>query len=135
MPRSPAANVREVMAAIDRAWHEGRSAEMYPYLHPDVIMVLPDFSGRLEGRDALLLSFKDVCTHARVLEYARRDEQIAVVGNVAFLHYSFDLLLERASSRTRATGREIWAFERVGGMWFAIWRTMVDVRKDGISAS
>ena len=135
MPSNPASNVRDVMAAINRAWQCGRPSDMYAYLHPDVVMVLPDFRGTLQGRDALLFSFKDFCTHARVLEYASRDEQIAMVGNVAFIHYSFDLVFERASSRIRASGREVWAFEWVGGMWFAIWRTMVDVEESRVSAS
>ena len=123
-------NVRHVMAAINRAWREGRPSEMYPYLHPDVTMVLPGFAGTVEGRDVLLASFDDFCTHAQMLEYSETEERMDVVGNVAFVHYRFDMLYERASSRVRSTGRDLWVFERIGGMWFAVWRTMTDVRED-----
>jgi hypothetical protein len=133
MTSNPASSVRDVMAAINRAWRENRPSEMYPYLHPDVTMVLPGFRGRVQGRGVLLDSFDDFCTNARVLEYAESDEEIDVVGNVAVVHYRFDMLFERASSRARSSGRDVWAFERVGGMWFAVWRTMLDVREEGLA--
>jgi hypothetical protein len=130
MTNNPATSIREVMAAINRKWRENRPSEMYTYLHPDIIMTLPGFSGRVRGRGALLDSFDEFCTNAQILEYAESDEEIDVVGNVAIVHYRFDMLFERASSRARSTGRDIWAFEQVGGMWFAVWRTMLDVREE-----
>ena len=133
MTSNPASNVHNVMAAINRAWRENRPSEMYPYLHPDVTMALPSFRGKVEGRSVLLDGFSDFCTNARVLEYAERDEEVDVVGNVAVVHYHFDMLFERASSRVRSSGRDVWVFERVGGVWFAVWRTMVDVREERLA--
>jgi hypothetical protein len=125
-----ASNAHEVMATINRAWRENRPSEMYPYLHPDVTMVLPGFGAAVAGRDSLLDSFTEFCSNARMLEYEEYDEQIQVIGNVAVVHFRFDMLYERASRRQRSTGRDVWVLERVGGMWFAVWRTMVDVRED-----
>lgn len=128
-------NVRHVMAAINQAWRESRPSKMYPYLHPDVTMVLSSSSATVEGRDALLASFDDFCAHARVLDYSESEEKTDVVGNVAFVHYHFDMVYERASSRVRSTGRDIWAFERIGGMWYAVWRTMADVQEDLVTGA
>jgi ketosteroid isomerase-like protein len=122
--------LHETMAAINRAWCEDRPSEMYPYLHPDVTMVLPDCCDSITGRDAILGSFGEFCASARVLAYTQSEERIDVVGNVAFVRYRFDLLYERASSRQRSTGRDLWAFERVGWTWVAVWRAMLDVRDD-----
>jgi hypothetical protein len=130
MTTSPTSSAHDVMAAINQAWRENRPSEMYPYLHPDVTMVLPGFGAAVAGRDRLLDSFTEFCSNARVLEYEECDERIQVVGNVAVVHFRFDMLYERAQQRQRSTGRDVWVLERVGGMWFAVWRTMVDVRED-----
>ena len=133
MASTPASNVREVMAAINRAWRENRPSEMFPYLHPDVTVVLPGFRGAVRGRDLVMSSFEDFCASGRILDYAESDEKVDVVGNVAVVHYRFEMLFERASHRERSTGRDIWAFERVGGMWVAVWRTMVGSQEEHLA--
>jgi hypothetical protein len=124
------AGVRETMAAINRAWRENRPSDMRPFLHPDVTAVLPGFSGTVAGRESLLASFDEFCSNARVLEYEERDEGIHVVGNVAVVHYRFQMLHERAAHRERSTGRDVWVFERAGAKWIAVWRTMVELHSD-----
>jgi hypothetical protein len=125
-----AKEVHDTMAAINRAWRENRPSEMSPYLHADVTMVFPGFSGTVAGRDALVASYTEFCSKARVLEYSESDEQIQVIGNVAFLNFRFDMLYERASYRERSTGRDLWAFERTGEKWIAVWRTMFDLKEE-----
>jgi hypothetical protein len=121
--------VHETMAAINRAWRENRPSDMQPCLHPEVTMVLPNFSGVLIGTDKLIASFVEFCTNARVLEYKETDEQIQVVHDVAFVNYRFSVLYERGTYRERSVGRDIWAFRHSDGKWLAIWRTMVDLKE------
>jgi Domain of unknown function (DUF4440) len=119
---------QKTMTAINQAWLENRPAEMQPYLHPDIIMVLPGFTGKIAGRKNLLDGFVEFCTNARVLEYQESDLQIQVVGNAAFVSFRFDMVYERASYREHSTGRDVWAFERVDEKWLAVWRTMVELQ-------
>jgi ketosteroid isomerase-like protein len=102
---------------------------MNSYLHPDMTMVLPDFSGAIVGKETLLTSFFEFCSNARVLEYTEADEHVQVIGDVAFVNFRFDMLYERASYRERSTGRDVWAFKRIGDQWLAVWRMMVDLKK------
>jgi hypothetical protein len=121
-------SVRQSMAAINRSWRENRPKEMGPYLHPDITMILPGFTGVITGRDALLASFVEFCSGARVLDYEESDEQIQVIGDSAFVSYRFMMVYERPSYREKSTGRDIWAFQKQEGHWLAVWRTMVDLR-------
>jgi hypothetical protein len=128
----PESEVHLTMAAINRSWYENRPSEMRPYLHPDITMILPGFSGMVAGRDILLSSFVEFCSNARVLEYNESDEQIQIIGNTAFINYRFDMLYERATYRERSTGRDVWAFVRLNKKWLAVWRLMTELKEDRI---
>jgi hypothetical protein len=122
--------LHNTMAAINRAWRDNRPSEMDSYLHPDVTMVLPGFSGAIVGKRVFLDSFIEFCSKARVLEYKESDEQVQIIGDVAFVSFRFDMLYQRASYRERSTGRDVWAFTRLHDQWRAIWRMMVDLKED-----
>ncbi|MDE3056581.1 MAG: hypothetical protein KGJ59_01305 [Bacteroidota bacterium] len=67
--------IHDAMAAINRAWRESRPSEMEPYLHPQVTMAFPGFSGTIVGKDALLANFVEFCSNACVFEYKESDEE------------------------------------------------------------
>jgi len=123
-------DVHETLAEINRCWRENRPQEMKPYLHPDITMVFPGFTGSLAGRDAFLGGFSEFYTNARVIEYEESDEQIHVVDRVASVSYRFTMVYERATYRERSTGRDVWIFERSDDRWIAVWRTMVDLKEE-----
>lgn len=50
------------MERINRAWLDRRPAVLPALFHPDLIMVLPGFVGRVEGRETLVAGFEDFCT-------------------------------------------------------------------------
>jgi len=119
--------IHETISAINEAWRSGRPGEMTEYLHPDIVMKLPGTSGQISGREALIASFKEFCSNAKVLEYRESDEQITVEGNCAVASFCFEMLYERATYRERSKGRDLWVFERNSDKWVAVWRTMVDL--------
>lgn len=128
--KNPEMEVHEALAAINNAWRSGQPSAMSEHLHPSITMALPGFAGTIVGRETLLASFVEFCTNARVLEYAESEEQIQVIGNVAVATYQFAMLYERAAYRERSTGRDVWVFERSGGKWIAVWRTMLDLHEE-----
>lgn len=120
-------DLEQTMTAINRAWQSGRPSAMASYLHPDIVMKLPHFSGTVAGRDTLIEGFEDFCTNARVLEYREIDRQIDLVGDCAVVSVQFDMRYERASYRGHSGGRDVWVFQRAADRWVAVWRTMVDL--------
>ena len=119
--------VREALRRINRAWLDGRPADLMPLLHPEMVMAYPGFAGRGEGRDAVVGGFVDFCSNARVHSYREGDVQVDVAGNAAVVNYTFEMTYERAGESYRATGRDLWVFTRQGGQWLGAWRTMLDL--------
>jgi hypothetical protein len=118
------------MRQINSAWLNGRLDDLEASIHPDIVMVLPGFSGRVQGRDALLAGFRDFCEHAAVHEFHDHDMQTDVAGRTAVVTYTYDMVYERSSARYRVTGRELWVFERHGDSCVAVWRTMLDLQEN-----
>ena len=121
--------VHEVLSAINQAWRSNTPLGMSQYLHPDIVMKFPRFSGEVVGRDALLASFVEFCTNARVLEYIESNEQINVVGNCAVASFQFEMLYERAKYQERSKGRDLWVFQYISDSWVAVWRTMMELKE------
>ena len=121
--------VHNTLKAINSAWRNGHPEKMEVYLHPQIIMKFPGFSGEIIGREVLINSFIEFCTNAQVLEYSESDEQINVIENCAVATIKFEMIYERAKYRDKSSGRDFWIFERQGNNWIAVWRTMVDLNE------
>lgn len=126
--------VRSAVAELNACWLEGRPEALASFLHPDVILVLPGFGGRVTGRDAVLEGFLDFCTHARVVEYEESDHQVDLVDGTAITSYRFRMLYERGGRSFLATGRDLWVLVDRGEGWSAAWRTMLEVEEEPVEA-
>jgi hypothetical protein len=122
--------VAEEMRLINNAWLSGRVDDMEASLHPDIVMALPGVAGRVQGRDALLAGFRDFCDNAKVHEFHDGEMRIDVAGRTAVVTIQYEMIYERSSTRYRATGRDLWVFERHGGSCLAVWRTMLDMQEN-----
>jgi hypothetical protein len=121
--------VHEALSAINQAWRSNAPLEMAQYLHPDIVMKFPKFLGEVVGRDALLASFVEFCTNARVLEYQESNEQINVIVDCAVVSFQFEMLYEREKYQEQSKGRDLWVFQYITGKWVAVWRTMMDLEE------
>jgi ketosteroid isomerase-like protein len=124
------ATVAEEMRLINNAWLSGRVDDMEASLHPDIVMAIPGVAHRVQGRDALLAGFRDFCDNAKVHEFHDRDVQIDVAGRTAVVTIQYEMVYERSDARYRATGRDLWVFERHGDSCLAVWRTMLDMQEN-----
>jgi hypothetical protein len=115
------------MREINQAWLAGRVDEMAPMLHPEIVMAVPGFSARVQGREQLLAGFRDFCQNATVHELREHDQQVDIVGDAAVVTYRFEMVYERSGQRYRATGRDLWVFQNQDRAWIAVWRTMLDM--------
>jgi ketosteroid isomerase-like protein len=119
--------VAESMNRINQAWLAGRIDDMAPMIHPDVIMVVPGFAGRAQGRDPFLKGFREFYQSATIHEFGETERVVDVVGDTAVVSFLFAMVYERNGGRYRATGRDFWVFHREAAEWVAVWRTMFDL--------
>lgn len=121
--------VRELLGNINAAWRSGNPLKMRDYLHPEIIMALPDFQDVVRGREAVA-SFEEFCRNARVLEYEESGHSIEVVGDCAVATYLFRMIYERPGYQENSSGRDLWVFHRQLDSWIAVWRTMLVFKED-----
>ena len=96
--------IEDLLARISRAWLENHLEDLEGVFNPDIVMVLPGFSGHLKGADVMIAGFEDFCTHAKVYEYSESDLGIDVVGNTAAASFSFAMVYEREGRRCNDCG-------------------------------
>jgi ketosteroid isomerase-like protein len=122
-------SVSATMRQINRVWLDGQVESLVPLLHPEIVMALPDFAGRIKGQEEFLAGFRDFCQNARILEFREHDHQIDVAGDTAVVTFRYVMVYERSGERYYSTGRDLWVFENHESKWIAIWRTMLDMEE------
>src|SRR5436190_21056761 len=106
--------VAAAMRKINDAWLEGRVDDLAALVHPDIVMALPGFAGRAQGRERFLAGFRGFRQNAIVHDFRQDDEQADVVGETGVVSFRYEMLYERSGARYRATGRDVWVFEKTG---------------------
>jgi hypothetical protein len=122
-------DVATAMRQINAAWLERRVDDLGAMVHPEVVMVFPGFSGRVQGRWEFLAGFREFCEGATIHHFEERDQQIDVAGETAVLTFRYEMLYDRSGMRYHATGRDMWVFQDRNGQWVGVWRTMFDVEE------
>lgn len=118
------------MGQINDAWLTGRVEDLAPLVHPEIVMVLPDFAGKIQGREEFLAGFRDFCQNAAIQEFQEHDRQLDIAGDTAVITFRYDMLYERSGDRYRANGRDLWVFQKHGGAWIAVWRAMIAMEEN-----
>jgi hypothetical protein len=118
-----------VMRQINEAWLAGRVDDLVRHVHPQFVMVLPGFSGRVQGRESLRAGFRDFCQNAKIREFSEHDFQVDVAGKTAVVSFRYEMVYERNAERFRAVGRDFWVFEQQESAWIAVWRTMLEMEE------
>ena len=115
---------------INRVWLDGQVEDLGPLVHPEIVMVFPGFTGRMQGRHEFLAGFRDFCENAKIHEFRDHGHQSDIAGNTAVATFQYEMVYERSGERYRSTGRDLWVFQSQGDAWIAVWRTMLEVQEE-----
>jgi nuclear transport factor 2 (NTF2) superfamily protein len=129
MDESKRESAAAAMRQINQAWVNGRVEDLAPMVHSDIVMVFPDFAGRIKGRKDFLAGFHDFCQNATIQEYREHDQQVDVTGDTAVITFRYEMIYQRSGERYRSTGRDLWVFQE-DGTWIAVWRAMLEMKED-----
>jgi ketosteroid isomerase-like protein len=124
--------IAETLRRIDDAWLARTPRALVEFFDENIVMALPGFSGRVEGRDAIIAGFVDFCDNARVLRYERSEPQLDTVDDTCIATYTFEMEYEREGSRYLSSGRDLWVLRREKDGWKAVWRTMLDLMEEPV---
>jgi hypothetical protein len=117
------------MRQINEAWLNGQDQGLVSMVHPEIIMVFPNFAGRIQGREGFLDGFRDFCQNATIQEFREHDLQVDVAADTGVVTFRYELVYERSSRRYRSSGRDLWIFQNQGRAWIAVWRAMLEMQE------
>ena len=119
--------VATVLAGLSAAWQNRRYDELAANFDEQIVMALPGFSGRVEGRDVLVESYREFMERATLTHYAEEPPTIDVWGSTAAASYRWEMRWLANNVSNHAAGSEMFIFARRsadGGEWRAVWRTV-----------
>jgi Domain of unknown function (DUF4440) len=114
---------------INRIWLDGQVEMLAALVDANVVMVLPGFAGRVQGREEFLAGFRDFCANAHVHKFDDHGYDTDVIGDTAVITFQYEMIYERSGERYRATGRDLWVFRDREGNWIAVWRAMLELHE------
>src|ERR1700722_8605222 len=123
-------NAATAMRLINQAWRDGQVEDLAPMLHPEIVMVLPDFTRTIQGREDFLAGFRDFRQNATIQEFREHDHHVDVAGDSAVVTFRYEMVYERSGNRYCSTGRDLWGFQKQDEAWIAVWRTMLDMEEN-----
>jgi len=106
-PESKHEAAEAAMRRINRLWLDGQVDALAPMVHQEIVMVLPGFTARTQGRQEFLAGFRDFCQNATIHEFRDYDLQVNVAGHTAVVTFRYEMVYERSGERYRATGRDL----------------------------
>jgi hypothetical protein len=119
----------EGLLHINRVWLDGQVEALAALVDANIVMVLPGFAGRVQGRDEFLAGFRDFCANAQVHEFHDHGYDTDVIEDTAVITFQYEMIYERAGERYRAIGRDLWVFRDRNGTWIAVWRAMLELQE------
>jgi uncharacterized protein (TIGR02246 family) len=125
--------IRELIKQLNDAWVKGQPGELARFFPEDIVMALPGFAQRIEGRDACVASYEDFCSQASILDLKLAEPMIDVFGDTAVAAYAFEISYEMGGERFKDSGRDLFVFIRQDDRWQAVWRTMIVPQEEKVN--
>lgn len=126
-PAATRAAVADTLSRLSSAWRERRYDELAEVFDEHIIMMLPGFSGRIEGRNALIESYREFMDRTTLTHYEEAPPTIDVWGSTAVTAHRWTMRWLDAGVASEAAGAEVFIFSRQyagAGQWRAVWRTI-----------
>ena len=125
--------IRELIQQLNDAWVKGQPGQLASFFREDIVMALPGFAQRIEGRDACVASYEDFCRHAAILDLKLGEPIIDVFDKTAVATYAYEISYEMGGERFKASGRDLFVFIRQDDRWQAVWRTMIVPQEEKVN--
>lgn len=124
--------VAAALRRINDTWLDGRTDDLAPLFHEDIVLVASGFSSRTVGREAAVAAFAAFAGRSRVVMYRESGVQVDRAADTAVAVLSFEMIHETDGARYRSAGRDMWVFALHAGRWLAVWRATLDFREESL---
>jgi uncharacterized protein (TIGR02246 family) len=110
---------------ISAAWQTRRYDDLSQLFAEDMVFSIPGQTPRLEGRDAIVASYREFMDRITLTSYREDLHSVDVWGETAVASFRWDMEWLAAEVPNHETGCDVFAFRHVDGRWLAVWRTMI----------
>jgi uncharacterized protein (TIGR02246 family) len=114
----------EAVLAINRTWASERDlTKLATLLHPDMVLIDPVNRSRLEGRDAIVASYRAYLDAVPAIHHFReRDPRVQIYGGrFAVVTYYWDMsYVPKDGTATTVSGRDMYVLVHENGRWLAV---------------
>jgi ketosteroid isomerase-like protein len=117
--------VEQLVLELNQAWLEGRVEELPRFFHQDVVMMLPNAGGRVEGREAMVLSYRQFVEAAEIHEFEIVKLQADVYEGTAVATLEFPVTYELGGTVYDETGTDLTILSLGDDGWQVVWRTQL----------
>ena len=125
MAQREADEVRAVLDRISEAWRARRYEDLSQFFAQDMVLALPGKAVRVEGRDAIVASYREFMDRITVTSYREDQHSVDVWGATAIASFRWDMAWLAGNVPNHETGSDVFAFTHTDGRWLAVWRTML----------
>jgi hypothetical protein len=117
--------VASLVAAIHEDWLAERYEGLAGWLHPDVVVVPPGGAPWVEGRTAVVESYRDFNTAARIERFLASAPSVQVWGATAVAWCPVRIVYRLGEERFDESGVDLLVLSREGESWRLVWRTLL----------
>lgn len=128
--RQPALDDRGVIASavakLSESWLGRQYRALAECFDENVVMMMPGGTGQVQGRAAIVDSYRDFMESATLTEYHEDPALIDVWGDTAVASYRWAMSWVSNGKPESGAGCDVLVFRRAeGDDWRVVWRTMV----------
>src|SRR5947209_19302226 len=89
----------QAVLRVNRIWLDGQVEALATLVDTNIVMVLPGFAGRVQGRDEFLAGFRDFCANAQVHEFHDHGYDTDLIGDTAVITFQYEMIYDRSGER------------------------------------
>lgn len=115
------------LAALSAAWRERRYDDLAAYLEANMVFASPGLGAQLDGREAVVASYREFMDRATLREYQETDLVVDVWGETAVARYRWTMGWLAGGVERRESGHDVFVLRRCeeDSAWRVVWRTML----------
>ncbi|HME53517.1 MAG TPA: nuclear transport factor 2 family protein [Candidatus Lokiarchaeia archaeon] len=120
-----------IVKDVNDAWLSSNWSVLERYFHENVVMTMPGLGQQLDGKSALVQSYKDFVTNAKIEDFQQKNPVVNSWDKVAMITYEFEITYTEGGKPAHDVGTEMFLFAREKKAWKIIWRTMAIKAPEG----
>ena len=125
MADNEADEVRAALERISAAWQARRYDDLSQLFAEDMVFSLPGQATRLQGRDAIVASYREFMDRVTLTSYREDQQSVDVWGGMAIASFRWDMAWMAGGVPNHETGCDVFGLKVIDGRWLAVWRTMI----------